>query len=161
MRSTSQATPVLWRDLRGAAGHNNGMDPSCIFCAIAAGTAPSYLTYEDDAAVAFLDLAPLRQGHTLVIPRRHVPDVMSDGGAQALSDVGPAIHHVSRRLMEVFNADGINLLQANRAAAGQVVFHLHVHLVPRHEGDRSPLRWERDAQAAEAVAETHALIVGA
>lgn len=136
------------------------MDPSCIFCAIAACTAPSYRTYEDDKAVAFLDLAPLRQGHTLVIPRSHVPDVMADGGGQALIDIGPAIHHVSRRLMEVFSADGISLLQANRAAAGQVVFHLHVHLVPRHEGDRSPLRWDRDPQAADEVAETHALIAG-
>jgi histidine triad (HIT) family protein len=136
------------------------MDASCIFCSIAAGTAPSFLTYEDETAVAFLDIAPLRQGHTLVIPRLHAPDVMSDGGAQAFIDVGPAVHHVSRRLMEVFKADGINLLQANRAAAGQVVFHLHVHLVPRHEGDRSPLRWDRDPQAAETVAQTHALIVG-
>jgi histidine triad (HIT) family protein len=136
------------------------MDPSCIFCAIAAGTASAYLTYEDETAVAFLDLAPLRQGHTLVIPRRHVPDVMSGEGAQALIDIGPAVHHVSRRLMEVFGADGINLLQANRAAAGQVVFHLHVHLVPRHEGDRSPLRWERDPEAADHVEQTHALVAG-
>jgi histidine triad (HIT) family protein len=136
------------------------MDPSCIFCKIAAGSAPSYLVYKDETSVAFLDLAPLRQGHTLVIPRAHVPDVMSDDGAQALIDIGPATHHVSRRLMDVFNADGINLLQANRAAAGQVVFHLHVHLIPRHEGDRSPLRWDRDPQAAEAVVQTHALIVG-
>ena len=134
------------------------MDPSCIFCAIAAGTAPSFRTYEDETAVAFLDLAPLRQGHTLVIPRTHVPDVMSDGGGQALIDIGPAIHHVSQKLIEVFDADGINLLQANRAAAGQVVFHLHVHLVPRHDGDRSPLRWERDAEAAAQVAQTHALL---
>jgi histidine triad (HIT) family protein len=136
------------------------MDPSCIFCSIAAGTAPAYLTYEDDKAVAFLDIAPLEPGHTLVIPRLHVPDVMSDGGGQAFSDIGPAIHHVSRRLMDVFNADGILLLQANRAAAGQVVFHVHVHLVPRHDGDRSPLRWQRDQQAADAVAETHTLITG-
>ena len=136
------------------------MDPSCIFCKIAAGTAPSFRVYEDDTAVAFLDLAPLRQGHTLVIPRTHVPDVMSDGGGRALIDIGPAIHHVSQRLVEVFNADGINLLQANRAAAGQVVFHLHVHLVPRHDGDQSPLRWERDLQAAEGVAQTHALLAG-
>ena len=136
------------------------MDPSCIFCKIAAGTAPSYLIYEDDAAVAFLDLAPIRQGHTLVIPRSHVPDVMSDGGAQALIDVGPAIHHVSRRLIDVFKADGINLLQCNGAAAGQVVFHLHVHLVPGYEGDRPMVRLDRDADAPGAVAQTHELFAG-
>jgi histidine triad (HIT) family protein len=137
-----------------------GMDPSCIFCAIAAGTAPSYMVYEDAAAVAFLDLAPVRAGHTLVIPRRHVPDVLADDGAQALADVGPAVHHVSRRLMEVFEADGITILQSNRAAAGQVVFHLHLHLVPRFDGDRPPVGWVRDADAAAAVVTTHALIAG-
>jgi histidine triad (HIT) family protein len=135
-----------------------GMDPSCIFCSIAAGTAPSYMVYQDDAAVAFLDVAPVRPGHTLVIPRRHVPDVMADDGAQALVDVGEAVHHVSRRLMEVFEADGITVLQSNRAAAGQVVFHLHLHLVPRFEGDRPPVGWIRDAEAASAIASTHALI---
>jgi diadenosine tetraphosphate (Ap4A) HIT family hydrolase len=62
--------------------------------------------------------------------------------------------------MDVFNADGISLLQANRAAAGQVVFHLHVHLVPRHEGDRSPLHWDRDPEAAKVVAKTHTLFAG-
>ena len=134
------------------------MDPSCIFCAIAAGTAPSYRIYEDDTAVAFLDLAPIRQGHTLVIPRLHVPDIMSDDGARALIDVSPAVHHVSRRLVEVFNADGINLLQSNGAAAGQVVFHLHVHLVPRYEGDRPMVQFDRDPVAPDAVAQTHALI---
>jgi histidine triad (HIT) family protein len=133
---------------------------TCIFCSIAAGTAPSYLVYEDDAAVAFLDLAPVRPGHTLVIPRFHVADVMADGGARALVDVGPAVHHVSRRLMEVLKADGITILQSNRAAAGQVVFHLHLHLVPRFDGDRPPVGWIRDADAAAAVASTHALITG-
>jgi histidine triad (HIT) family protein len=136
------------------------MDPSCIFCAIAAGTAPSYRTYEDETAVAFLDLAPIRHGHTLVIPRSHVPDVMSDDGAQALVDISPAIHHVSRRLMEVFGADGISLVQSNRPAAGQVVFHLHVHLVPRYEGDRPMIHFDRDPEAPDAVAATHARIAG-
>lgn len=136
---------------------NNGMDPSCIFCAIAAGTAPSYRIYEDETAVAFLDIAPLRQGHTLVIPRLHVPDLMSDEGAQALIDVARAVHHVSRKLVEVFEADGVNLLQSNGAAAGQVVFHLHVHLVPRHVDDRPPVRMEHDPQAADGVAQTYAL----
>jgi histidine triad (HIT) family protein len=136
-----------------------GMD-TCIFCSIAAGTAPSYMVYEDSAAVAFLDLAPVRPGHTLVIPRFHVADVMADDGARALVDVGPAVHHVSRRLMEVFKADGITILQSNRAAAGQVVFHLHLHLVPRFDGDRPPVGWIRDADAAAAVASTHVLIAG-
>ena len=133
-------------------------DDSCIFCAIAAGTAPSYRVYEDDTAVAFLDLAPVRQGHTLVIPRRHVRDVMADEGGLALADVAHAVHQVSRRLVDVFSADGVSVLQSNGAAAGQVVFHLHLHLLPRHRGDNSAVGWVRDAEAAAVVEQTHTLI---
>ena len=136
------------------------MTEFCIFCAIAAGTAPSFNVYEDESAVAFLDLAPVRRGHTLVIPRRHVPDVMSDDGAQAIIDVGHAVHQVSQRLIDVFKADGITVLQSNGAAAGQVVFHLHLHLVPRFAGDQPPVGWTRDATDADEVAATHTLITG-
>jgi histidine triad (HIT) family protein len=132
----------------------------CIFCAIAAGDAPAFMVYEDDSAVAFLDVAPVRRGHTLVIPRRHVPDIMSEQGAQAVIDVGTAVHEVSRQLVEAFSADGITVLQSNGAAAGQVVFHLHLHLVPRFVGDRPPVGWIRDVEAAADVAATHRLITG-
>jgi histidine triad (HIT) family protein len=135
-------------------------DDNCIFCAIAAGTAPSYRVYEDETAVAFLDLAPVRQGHTLVIPRRHVPDVLADEGALAVADVAQAVHTVSRTLVDVFEADGVSVLQSNGAAAGQVVFHLHLHLLPRHHGDNSAVGWVRDADAAAIVEQTHARIVG-
>lgn len=134
------------------------METTCIFCAIAAGTAPSFMVYDDDAAVAFLDLAPVRRGHTLVIPRLHVPDLLADQGAKAIADVAPALHEVSRKLLEVFDADGISVFQSNRAAAGQVVFHLHLHVIPRHDGDRQPIHWIRDPEAAASVAETHAFI---
>jgi histidine triad (HIT) family protein len=132
----------------------------CIFCAIAAGTAPSYMVYQDDAAVAFLDLAPIRAGHTLVIPRRHVPDIMADDGGQAIVDVGPAMQAVGRLLIDAFAADGISVLQSNGAAAGQEVFHLHFHVVPRHDDDPAPIRVKRDPEATARVAATHALIVG-
>ena len=134
-------------------------DDDCIFCAIAAGTAPSYRVYEDETAVAFLDLAPVREGHTLVIPRRHVPDVLADEGALALADVAQAVHTVGRLLVDVFAADGLSVLQSNGAAAGQVVFHLHMHLLPRHRGDKSAVGWVRDADAAAVVEQTHARIV--
>lgn len=140
---------------------NDKVSDFCIFCAIASGSAPAFMVYEDETAVAFLDLAPVRQGHTLVIPRRHVPDVMAEQGAQAVIDVGQAVHEVSRRLVDVLKADGITVLQSNGAAAGQVVFHLHLHLVPRFVGDRPPVGWTRDAKDADEVAATHALITGA
>ncbi len=136
------------------------MSDFCIFCEIAAGRVPSYTTYSDDAAIAFLDLAPITPGHTLVIPRRHVVDVMADGGDQAVIDIGPALHAVSRRLVAAFHADGISVFQSNGTAAGQEVFHLHVHVIPRYDGDSAPVRWTRDAAAADAVADAHAAITG-
>jgi histidine triad (HIT) family protein len=136
------------------------MSDFCIFCEIAAGRVPSYTTYTDDVAMAFLDLAPITAGHTLVIPRRHVADVMADGGDRAIADIGPALHAVSRRLVDAFNADGISVFQSNRTAAGQEVFHLHVHAVPRYDGDSAPLRWSRDSAAADAIADAHAIITG-
>ncbi|MDQ1542309.1 MAG: histidine triad family protein [Actinomycetota bacterium] len=137
------------------------MDSNCIFCSIIAGAAPSYLIYQDDTAVAFLDIAPVRQGHTLVVPRSHVADLLAEGGAQALADTAAAVHHVSRQLRDAFDADGISIFQSNGAAAGQEVFHVHLHVIPRHAGDRLPLRWVRDSEAADTVAATFALLSGA
>ena len=136
------------------------MSDFCIFCEIAAGRVPSYTTYADDVAVAFLDLAPITPGHTLVIPRHHVADVLADGADSAISEVGPALHAVSKRLVEAFSADGISVFQSNGAAAGQEVFHLHLHVVPRYDGDSAPVHWTRDTAAADTVADAHARITG-
>ena len=136
------------------------MSDFCIFCEIAAGRVPSYTTYSDDVAIAFLDVAPITPGHTLVIPRRHIVDVLADGADQAVADVAPALHAVSKRLVTAFNADGISVFQSNGAAAGQEVFHLHLHVIPRYDGDSAPVRWTRDAAAADKVADAHALITG-
>ncbi|HEY8729031.1 MAG TPA: HIT domain-containing protein [Acidothermaceae bacterium] len=136
------------------------MSEFCIFCEIAAGRVSSYTTYSDDAAIAFLDLAPITPGHTLVIPRRHIVDMTADGADQAIIDIGPALHAVSRRLVAAFKADGISIFQSNGTAAGQEVFHLHVHVVPRYDGDAAPVRWTRDAAAADTVADAYAAITG-
>ena len=102
---------------------------SCLFCAIVAGDIPSRQVYADDQAIAFLDIAPWHVGHTLVVPRRHVDDLLGD--PDALSSIAPAISATSRLLVERLAADGLNLVSSAGAAAGQEVFHLHVHLVPR------------------------------
>ncbi|MDO5501212.1 MAG: HIT domain-containing protein, partial [Propionibacteriaceae bacterium] len=109
----------------------------CLFCAIIAGDIPSRQIYADDHAIAFLDIGPWHRGHSLVIPRRHVADILEE--PQALSEIGPAIAATSRLLTDKLGADGISLLSNNGAAAGQEVFHLHVHVVPRmadHPGVR-------------------------
>lgn len=109
----------------------------CLFCAIVAGDIPSRQIHADEHAIAFLDISPWHRGHSLVIPRRHVTDVLERSGA--LAEIAPAIQATSRLLVEKLGADGINLVSNNGAAAGQEVFHLHVHLVPRY-ADRPGVR---------------------
>lgn len=106
----------------------------CIFCAIVAGQATSHPVYEDEHCLAFLDVNPLTRGHTLVVPRRHAADLLalSEDDAQ---HVMRATHRVAFLLEARLQPAGINLVQANRAAAMQTVFHMHMHVVPRYEGD--------------------------
>jgi histidine triad (HIT) family protein len=106
------------------------LDPNCIFCKIVSGELPSRRFYEDDRAVAFLDIGAWHRGHSLVVPKRHIPDVVS--GASSLPEIAPALDAVARLLMHRLAADGINLLTSAGQAAGQEVFHLHVHVVPRY-----------------------------
>lgn len=106
-------------------------DPDCLFCKIISGTVPSMQIDADDQSVAFLDIAPFHRGHTLVVPRRHVTSLLTD--PPALAELIPAIDRVSRRLVERLAADGLNLFSSVGATAGQEVFHLHVHLIPRYE----------------------------
>lgn len=108
-------------------------DPTCIFCRIVAGEIPSRQVYADDAAVAFLDLEPLKTGHTLVVPREHVSDALA--GPQVLAAIAPAIAATGRLLQEKLQATGMNIVSNVGADAGQSVFHLHVHLVPRYADD--------------------------
>ena len=131
------------------------MTDSCTFCAILAGRAPARFVYEDDAACAFLDINPLRLGHTLVVPRRHVRDLTDDGAAETLAAIGPALQQTALLLSTKLVADGISVLQANGSAAGQTVFHLHFHLLPRHTGDTPLTDWTPDTQARLTLDETH------
>ena len=105
-------------------------DADCVFCRIVAGELPSREVYADDTAVAFLDLAPWQRGHTLVVPRQHVVDLVT--GQPTLAAIAPAVDHTARLLVERLRADGLNLLSSAGAVAGQEVFHLHVHLIPRY-----------------------------
>jgi len=105
-------------------------DPNCIFCKIISGELPSRRIYEDERAVAFLDIGAWHRGHALVVPKRHVPDMLT--GPPMLPEIAPAVDAVARLLMQRLAADGINVLSSSGQAAGQEVFHLHVHVVPRY-----------------------------
>ncbi|MFV0452314.1 MAG: HIT family protein [Propioniciclava sp.] len=108
-------------------------DQTCLFCRIVAGEIPSRQVYADDRAVAFLDVEPLKRGHTLVVPRHHVTDALA--APAALADLADAIAATGRLLQERLGATGVNLLSNVGADAGQSVFHLHVHVVPRYADD--------------------------
>ncbi|HEX8228982.1 MAG TPA: HIT family protein [Chloroflexia bacterium] len=107
----------------------------CIFCDIIVGESPSSMVYEDDLAVAFMDIQPVNTGHVLVIPRRHftyLSDMDEETGAQ-LFRVGMRVQEAIRR--SDIKCEGINLFLADGEAAGQEVFHVHLHVFPRFAGD--------------------------
>ena len=101
----------------------------CLFCAIVAGEIPSRKVYEDDAAFAFLDIAPWQEGHTVVVPKRHTVDALADD--EALAEGSPAVAGVGRLLKERLGADACTVVSNAGAASGQEVFHTHVHVLPR------------------------------
>ncbi|HZS63236.1 MAG TPA: HIT family protein [Xanthobacteraceae bacterium] len=108
-------------------------DPNNIFAKILRGELPSYKVYEDDKAIAFLDIMPRAPGHTLVLPKapaRNLLDVDPDD----LAHVMRVAQKVARASLGAFNAQGVTVQQFNEGAGGQVVFHLHVHVIPRQEG---------------------------
>lgn len=106
----------------------------CSFCGIVAGRLPAYRIAADDTAIAFLDRSPRAPGHTLIVPRIHVRDLF-DRDQAPLHAVAALVTATARLLCDRLHCDGLNLLQTNGAAAGQEVFHVHVHLIPRRTGD--------------------------
>jgi len=115
-------------------------DPSCIFCKIAASELPSTIVDEDERTISFMDIAPATKGHALVIPREHSPDLL-DIEAEDLTAVALAAQRLAARAKQRLGADGVNLLNACGAVAFQTVFHFHMHVIPRYEGDALRLPW--------------------
>ena len=115
-------------------------DPDCIFCKIFAGELPAKIVDEDERTIAFMDIAPATRGHALVIPRAHARDLL-DITPEDLSACALAAQRLAVRMTERLGADGVNLLNACGASAWQTVFHLHVHVIPRYEGDPLRLPW--------------------
>jgi histidine triad (HIT) family protein len=108
--------------------------PECLFCQIAAGTAPAHIVAQDEYCVAVLDSRPAARGHTLVIPRHHVEDLWS-ADPETAAAVGRTCAAVARQIKLRLQPDGLTMRQNTGEASGQRVFHLHVHLVPRWHGD--------------------------
>lgn len=115
-------------------------DPDCIFCQIVSVHVPAAVVYESASILAFLDVAPLADGHLLIIPRDHF-DTLAEMPPTEASQLANAIPLLGRSLLEVTKAEGFNVLINNGSAAGQVVRHAHVHMIPRRTGDQLGFRW--------------------
>jgi len=114
------------------------MKNNCIFCAIAAGEIPSFKIYEDDLVLAYLDINPFHEGHTLVISKAHSAGLL-DTDDEMLCEIVKRVKKVAAHVKAALPCDGFNILQNNGEAAGQTVHHIHFHIIPRN--DNEPLEF--------------------
>lgn len=128
------------------------MSDNCIFCKIANGEIPSATLYEDEEFRVILDVSPAAKGHALILPKKHAANLFELPDETASKALVLA-KKIAFTLQEGLQADGINVLQNNGEAAGQTVFHFHMHLIPRKKGDTVNMAWEHgeltDADKAE------------
>ena len=106
----------------------------CLFCKIIASEIPSEKIYEDEKTYAFLDIHPVNKGHTLVIPKRHSENIYEIPRSE-FCDVMAVVQQLAPKVKSATGADGINIAMNNEPAAGQVIFHAHIHIIPRFEND--------------------------
>lgn len=134
-------------------------DCNCIFCKIANGEIPSTTLYEDDDFRVILDLGPATRGHALLLPKNHFANLfeLDDETAQKAILVAKKM---AGKMKVALGADGFNLVQNNGEAAGQTVFHFHMHLIPRYENDNAGILWEPGETTPEDMAEVKRLVDG-
>ncbi len=112
----------------------------CLFCKMVAGQIPVTKIYEDEIVLAFLDIGPISDGHALVIPKQHF-EKLHDCPAELLGQVFSHLGEIAGAVAAAMDSDGYNLLCNNGRAAGQLIEHLHFHIIPRNTGDRLFSRW--------------------
>jgi histidine triad (HIT) family protein len=115
------------------AADGQAYDKTNIFARILRGELPAHKVYEDDGAIAFMDLMPQGPGHTLVVPKAASRNLL-DADPAKLGALMAAVQKIARAVKQAFAADGVTVMQFNEPASGQTVFHLHVHIIPRFEG---------------------------
>ena len=108
-------------------------DEGNIFARILRGELPAHRVYEDDSSLVVMDIMPTADGHCLVIPKAACRNVL-DADPSVLQKLMPVVQKIARAVLEAFEADGVAIYQFNESASGQSVFHLHFHVVPRHQG---------------------------
>ena len=124
----------------------------CIFCKIANGEIPSATVYEDKDFRVIMDISPASEGHMIILPKEHAANVfeLSD---EIASKIYVLAKKLAKALKEELDCDGINILQNNGEAAGQTVFHLHMHVIPRYYSDDISIRWNQGESNSESLAE--------
>ena len=132
----------------------------CLFCKIVDGELSATVVASDERALAFMDINPATAGHTLVIPRAHAQDIQ-DVPAEDLAAAVLLAQHVAHLARERLGADGVTLMQASGRAAWQTVFHFHIHVIPRYDGDPLQLPWVPEAGEAREIAAAAAALTGA
>ena len=125
---------------------------TCVFCRIVAKEIPATVVHEDEHTLAFMDIGQVNPGHVLVAVKKHADNIYALDEAQAAA-VFRSAATVARAIRAAFEPQGLSVYQANGAAAGQTVFHLHMHLVPRYEGDGMALTWPVKNPPREKLAE--------
>jgi histidine triad (HIT) family protein len=131
----------------------------CIFCKIANGEIPSSTIYEDEDFRVILDMGPATKGHALLLPKKHYGDLFEledEIAAKALKTA----KRVAAQMKEALHADGFNLVQNNGEAAGQTVFHFHMHLIPRYRDDHANILWKPQEISDTYMEETRKEILG-
>ena len=131
-------------------------DQDCIFCRIVAGEIPAQIIDQDERTVAFMDINPATRGHALVVPKRHVRDLLEIGTGDLEATI-LAAQRLASKMPDRLGADGVNLLNSCGRAAWQTVFHFHLHVIPRYDGDPLQLPWtpaEGDPEEIKAAADT-------
>lgn len=131
-------------------------DDNCIFCKLANGIIPTNSIYEDDDFKVILDMGPATKGHALILPKNHYKNIYElpeDVTADAFKLAGK----MAKNMTDKLNADGFNIVQNNNEVAGQTVFHFHIHLIPRYNGDGQNINWKPGEPSAEELTDVCAL----
>ncbi|MCD8220602.1 MAG: HIT family protein [Clostridiales bacterium] len=132
-------------------------DQNCIFCKIANGEIPSATVYEDEEFRVILDMGPASRGHALILPKSHFKDI-TEADMETAGKLFPLASKIGQGMKKGLGAAGFNVVQNNGTCAGQTVFHLHVHVIPRYEGGPEIVAWKPGKSDPDELAKTAALI---
>ena len=131
----------------------------CIFCKLAGGEIPTESLYEDDKVKVIFDASPASKGHVLIIPKEHFRNIY-DLDEEMAGHIFKVATKIARAMEKTLGYDGLNVVQNNGEAAGQTVYHFHMHLIPRYKGDTVNVSWTPGQIDSEEIAELKKTILG-